>query len=403
MGRADVHGGAVRAEDHAIERHGGADFLVDEVGADDVAFGYAQLLAAGLNDRVHNRGSLSVPGLLVNERFAGQRSPRQATEGARMRLLLGFVLALGLLASYPAQAQAPLTVIRAVGPPNDGFKAVFYGVKAGIFKKYGLDVQTSIVASGAAAAAALSGGAADIAYTNILTLIQAWTHNVPMVFVAPGNLQKAGTSQTNLLVLTDSPIKTGKDMTGKTLGLVVAARHQRRGEPGVGRQDRRRYETVKVVEVPASAGAAFLTEHRADAVVLNEPAVSQAIATGKIRILAPPYDAVGSGMTAGFAAMAPYVAANRDAMDRFAKAMHEASTYTNTHMAETVDFVAAYSGATPEVVAKSVRFVDADYLEPRYLAADDRPLRALSAHRQELPRRRCHQRSSGKAAAPLSS
>ena len=199
-----------------------------------------------------------------------------------------------------------------------------------------------------------------------------------MVFVAPGNLQKTGMSQTNLLVLSDSPIKTGKDMNGKTLG--SSSLRDINAAASLAWIDKTGGDTktVKVVEVPASAGAAFLTEHRADAVVLNEPAVSQAIATGKIRILAPPYDAVGSGMTAGFAAMAPYVAANRDAMERFAKAMHEASTYTNAHMAETVDMVAAYSGATPDVVAKSVRFVDADYLEPRYL----QPMIDLCAHYQ---------------------
>ena len=126
-------------------------------------------------------------------------------------------------------------------------------------------------------------------------------------------------------------------------------------------------KTVKVVEVPASAGAAFLEEHRADAVTLNEPAVSQAVASGKTRILAAPYDAVGAGMTAGFAAMSPYVDANRDAMARFAKAMHESSVYVNAHLPETVDVVAAYSNVPADVVAKSVRFVDAEYLEPRYL------------------------------------
>src|SRR5476651_286764 len=129
-----------------------------------------------------------------------------------------FALVAALVAVHVAQGQTALTVVRAVGPPNDGFKAVYYGVKSGIFKKYGLDVQTSIVASGAAAAAALSGGAADIAYTNILTLIQAHTHNVPMTFVAPGNLQLTGKSQTDLLVLSDSPIKSGKDLAGKTIG-----------------------------------------------------------------------------------------------------------------------------------------------------------------------------------------
>jgi len=281
--------------------------------------------------------------------------------------ILAFVLAGLLLAVTAAQGQSALTVVRAVGPPNDGFKAVYYGVKSGIFKKYGLDVQTSIVASGAAAAAALSGGAADIAYTNILTLVQAHTHNVPMTFVAAGNLQLAGKSQTDMLVLVDSPIKSGKDLTGKVLG--SASLRDINAAASLAWIDKTGGDskTVKVVEVPASAGEAFLEEHRADAVTLNEPAVSQAVATGKVRILAQPYDAVGSGMTAGFAAMEPYIAQNRDVMDRFAKAMHEASAYTNTHLADTVDLVAAYSGVPADVVAKSVRFIDADYLEPRLL------------------------------------
>jgi NitT/TauT family transport system substrate-binding protein len=290
----------------------------------------------------------------------------------------GLLAALALLAfgAHGAFAQTALPVVRVVGPPNDGYKAVFYGVKAGIFKKYGIDVQTSIVASGAAAAAALSGSGADVAYTNILTLIQAHTHNVPMVFVAAGNLQLPGTSQTKTIVAADSTIKSGKDMIGKTLG--SASLRDINAAATLAWIDKTGGDSkqIKVVEVPASAGAAFLEEHRADAITLNEPAVSQAVATGKAKVLAQPYDAVGAGMTAGFAAMAPYVAANRDVMERFAKAMHEASLYTNAHPADTVDIVAQYSGVPPDVVAKSVRFSDAEFLEPRYL----QPMIDLCAH-----------------------
>jgi NitT/TauT family transport system substrate-binding protein len=170
-----------------------------------------------------------------------------------------------------------------------------------------------------------------------------------------------------MLVSVDSPIKSGRDLNGKTLG--SASLRDINAAASLAWIDKTGGDskTVKVVEVPASAGAAFLEEHRADAVTLNEPAVSQAVASGKTRILAAPYDAVGAGMTAGFAAMSPYVDANRDAMARFAKAMHEASVYTNTHLPETVDLVAAYSGVPSDVVAKSVRFIDAEYLEPRYL------------------------------------
>jgi NitT/TauT family transport system substrate-binding protein len=282
-------------------------------------------------------------------------------------MTIAAAIAVTVAATQGAFAQSALTTVRVVGPPNDGYKAVFYGVKSGIFKKYGLDVQTSMVASGAAAAAALSGGGADVAYTNILTLIQAHTHNVPMVFVASGNLQVPGTSQTKTIVAIDSPIKSGKDLVGKTLG--SASLRDINAAATLAWIDKTGGDskTIKVVEVPASAGAAFLEEHRADAITMNEPAVSQAVATGKARVLAAPYDAVGTGMTAGFAAMAPYVAANRDAMERFAKAMHESSLYTNAHPADTVDIVAQYSGVAPDVVAKSVRFSDAEYLEPRYL------------------------------------
>ena len=276
------------------------------------------------------------------------------------------VLAFVLFAAHAAFAQS-LATVRVVGPPNDGYKAVYYAVKSGIFKKYGLDVQASIVASGAAAAAALSGGGADVAYTNILTLIQAHTHNVPMVFVASGNLQVPGTSQTKTIVAADSPIKSGKDLIGKTLG--SASLRDINAAATLAWIDKTGGDSksIKVVEVPAAAGAAFLEEHRADAITMNEPAVSQAVATGKAKVLAQPYDAVGTGMTAGFAAMAPYVAQNRDVMERFSKAMHESSLYTNAHPADTVDMVAQYSGVPADVVAKSVRFNDAEYLEARYL------------------------------------
>ena len=101
---------------------------------------------------------------------------------------------------------------------------------------------------------------------------------------------------------------------------------------------------------------------------LNEPAVSQALSSGKIRVLANPYEAVGGTvMTAGFAAMGPAIAKNPDVMARFAKAMYESSRYTNTHLAQTVDLVAAYSGATVDVVAHSTRFIDASYLEAKNL------------------------------------
>src|ERR1700723_431412 len=103
----------------------------------------------------------------------------------RRHVVTGSLAMMGAAALGGRTARAQdIQTLRVVGQANDGFKSVYYGVKSGLFKKYGLDVQTIMSASGAAAAAALIGGAADIAYTNILTVVQAHAHNVPMVFVA---------------------------------------------------------------------------------------------------------------------------------------------------------------------------------------------------------------------------
>ena len=135
-------------------------------------------------------------------------------------------------------------------------------------------------------------------------------------------------------------------------------------------------KSVHVIEIPTSVGAAALAEGRVDAVTMNEPFVSQALADGKVRVLAKPYEAVGTKiMTAGFAAMATLVDRNADTMARFARGMHDAAAYTNTHLPDTVSLVARYSGAAPDVIAKSTRMVDAEYLDPANL----QPLVDLSA------------------------
>jgi NitT/TauT family transport system substrate-binding protein len=262
-----------------------------------------------------------------------------------------------------AQTNAPLRVI---GPPNDGFKAVYYAAKNGVFTKHGVEVAVSLINSGAAAAAALIGGAADIAYTNITTLILAHNRGVPMQIIAPGAAYDTeGRMTTAIVVLKDSPFRSGADLNGKTIGSVslgdtMAASIQAWVDQSGGDS-----KTIKIVEVPASASIESLQAGRISAATMNEPAVSQALATGNMRTLANPNMAISKKfLQALFAVMAPVAATKADAMQRFAQAMRESSAYTNTHMAETVDLVAGYSGIAPAVVARSARFVDALTIDP---------------------------------------
>jgi NitT/TauT family transport system substrate-binding protein len=282
----------------------------------------------------------------------------------RRRALL---LAAATFASLCGRALAQSApTLRVIGPPNDGFKAVYYGVKAGVFRKYDVDVEVTLINSGAAAAAALIGGTADIAYTNITTLVTAHTKNIPVQILAPGALFNTdGKMLTAILVLKDAPIRSGRDLNGKTAGSVslgdTMAASIRAWIDQTGGDSR----TVKIIEVPASAVVQMLEEGRVSVAALNEPAVTQAMATGKVRAITNPNAAIAKTFLAAlFAVMAPAADKNPEAMRRFARAMHEASAYTNTHLAETVDLVAGYSGITPDVVARSARFTDAEYVDP---------------------------------------
>jgi NitT/TauT family transport system substrate-binding protein len=280
----------------------------------------------------------------------------------------------GMLAAIGAGAfvvQRPLAAqelqkLRIVGAPVDSYKSVYYAIKANIFRKYGLEVEATLANSGAASAAALVGGAVDIAGVSALTLFQAHLRGVQMQYIVPSILLSSERPTTQTVVLKSSPIKTGRDLTGKTIGsttvgdmnaaATLAWIESTGGDP----------KSIKVIEVPSSTAAAVLETGRADAVTLNEPAVGQVLAAGNARVIAHPYDAISKRLDAsGYAAMRPFVEKNTDAIVRFERAMHEAQVYTNSHMAETVDIVAGYTGIAPDVVAHSVRMVDPEYLDVR--------------------------------------
>jgi len=266
-----------------------------------------------------------------------------------------------------ADAQA-LTPLKAIGSPNDGFKAMYYGVRSGIFTKYGLAVDIVSVNNGSAAAAALIGGDADIAMANILTLIQAHRKGIAMTMLAPNYLDTSDKPTVAALVLKDSPLKGARDLDGKTVAV-----------PGIGDvisvgtktwidKAGADAKSVRFLEVPMSTAVASLESGRVDAVATIEPFVSLALASGKVRVLGLPMASLGSRLQLGsFIVMEPNVKQKFDAMTRLARALHESSLYTSTHFAETVDLVASYSGVSPDAIAKMNREVDPEYCDVRLI------------------------------------
>jgi NitT/TauT family transport system substrate-binding protein len=280
--------------------------------------------------------------------------------------LLGCAAAVASVAGAGSavQSQTPAT-LRVSGPPLDAYKSAYYAQKAGLFRKYGVNVELSTGASGSAAMAAISGGSLDLAFTAILPAIQAHVKGIEFKIVAPAGWYLSDAPQLMMHVRTvfESPpfwsIHAAIAVQLRSLSAVhpMAAWIDQNGGDS---------KTVRTLELPNAALLPALDEGRIDAATFVTPFLDQALDSGKARVLAKNYDAISKRFqTAGYIATADFAAKNSDALRRFALAMHDAAVYTNAHLPETVDIVAAYSGISAAAIAKSVRATDPEYVDPR--------------------------------------
>jgi NitT/TauT family transport system substrate-binding protein len=277
------------------------------------------------------------------------------------------IFSLMLACSQISFAQGPTTIVVA-GPPDEGFKDVYYGVQSGLFAKYGLDVQPRIVHGGAVVLAGLAGGSYAVAYTNIVPVLQAHAHGLPFQIIAPSTIFMSERPQNAMLVAKDSPLRTARDLNGKTIGtqslqdlnsVSMRAWIDKNGGDS---------STLHVIEVPSPSAVSALTSHRIDAMALSEPLLTMALETGKVRVFARPQTAISQRFQSQvFVANSDFVAANTDAMERFAKAMHESALYNNSHLPQTVGLVSGFTAVPADVIARTVRSLDGDYVNPRYI------------------------------------
>jgi len=281
---------------------------------------------------------------------------------------IGFALAAMLLSTVHGAAQG-LPTIHVATCVCDDVKTILYGIRVGIFQKYGVTVEEVPVQNGAAALASLVGGSSQVALSSDLPIFQAHDHGIPLTIVAPAQwyLTEAATAGT-LLVKADAPIKSGRDLNGKTIAVQSIKDLNWAGTMAWIDATGGDSHTVKAVELPLPAVVAALDEGRVAAGSVQTPFLEEGIASGKVRLLAKTYDAIGKRFEAAvYVSTTDYVAANRDALSRFAHGMHDAAVYTNSHPAEMTEIVATFTKMDPALVARTFRTTDPEYLDPKTL------------------------------------
>jgi NitT/TauT family transport system substrate-binding protein len=265
----------------------------------------------------------------------------------------------------PASGQAVVSMQIASGP-TIGARTALYGVDAGIFKKYGLDVQVVLTGGGGGSPlSGLIGNSLQADYVNVISLAQAHVKGINLEYIAPGGMYNTEAPFALLVVPKDSPIKSARDLDGKTIcsqslqdlnALSTLAWIDGNGGDS---------KSVHVIELPNSAMLPALDAGRIDATALVPPFSTAAADSGKYRVIGKPYDGIAKHFAfSGWAATADFVAQNPDAVRRFAAAMREANAGAKANPERADELVAKFSGIDVKTVARSVGSEDPVYLEP---------------------------------------
>jgi NitT/TauT family transport system substrate-binding protein len=280
-------------------------------------------------------------------------------------LALICAFAFGARGTQAASAQdQTLTTITVAAPPADDATPILYAIKAGLFRRAGLDVQFQTLTSGSAIAQAVAGGAIQIGLSSAIPLILAHVKNVPFQIVAPAGVYVDSAPYGAMVVRSDSPFHTGADLNGKIVG--VAALKDTGGLASLAwiEQTGGNPQTIREIEVPYSSMVAALEDGRIDAVSLIQPGLAQALATGKTKIIGKSYTAIAKRfLVSAWFGRTDFIAANPDAVRRFARVLHDASVYANAHHDQTAPLLADFTKVDVDAIRAATREVFGETLD----------------------------------------
>ena len=295
--------------------------------------------------------------------------------------LLGLAGGAALAPLLPTLARADDIPLRMATINIDSTAQPYYAQDGGFFKTAGLKVDFQQFNNGQAIAAAVAGGALDIAVSNIVALTQAHAKNVPFVIVAPGAVYLAKEPTTLLMVPKNSPIQSAKDLVGKTVacnGINGIPQYCTRAWVDKAGADS---STMKFVEMNFAQMMDALGAARVDAACVTEPFITEAKTTG--RSIGQPFDACAPRfMLDVFISTREWAAANKDTIKRFQTANLQAAVWANKNQDKTGDILMKYSKLPEATVRTMKRAVFAE----KWDSADSQPVVDMTAKYANVPR-----------------
>ena len=253
----------------------------------------------------------------------------------------------------------------------------FIAEERGFFKDAGLDLNVTAMVGGAAIHPALASGALNIGWSNVISIFQGHEEGFDYRFIANGAINKRGTNDVfGFQVAVDSPIKTAKDLAGKTIatntvGNIIQAAGQHWIDSNGGDSSK-----VKWVEVPFPQMEASLVQKHIDAFVAVEPFVTvPSQVNKKTRVLGYPLGGIAPRLLiASYFSSQAWIQKNGDAVKAFVAALNRGIDAHNANPEEAKVTIAKFTGLKPEFV----KVIAQPAFEKKMLESDLQPMMDLA-------------------------
>jgi NitT/TauT family transport system substrate-binding protein len=257
--------------------------------------------------------------------------------------------------SAPAAPGQPDKVTVGVIPILD-VAPIYLGKQKGFFSNHKIDLDLQKAQGGAAIVPAVVSGQYQFGFSNMISLLLSQTKGLPLKVVCNGNNSTGvdGNDFAALMVKGDSPIKSPKDLAGKTVAANTLKNIVDTSVRASVRKDGGDPKAVKFVELAFPQQPAALQSGQVDAVFVVEPFQQAVLAQGGRKIASSYVDAAPNLTVASYFTSTKLMGENPDLVKRFTDAMKDSLAYADSHPDEARSIITTYTDIKADVVAKVV-------------------------------------------------
>ena len=289
--------------------------------------------------------------------------------GAPMRKLVLLAFAAIVAAGAPAAAQEKLRVsVPQRGLWDTGVSEL--GRRAGIFRKYGLDLDILFTSGGAESQQAVIGGSMDIAAgVGVSGAIGAFAKGAPLRLIGS---EMIGAPDLYWYVVPASPIRAVADIAGRSVGFSVTGSSSHAGLLEFARQNKLTVKPVSTGGMPATLTQVMTGQ--IDVGWAAAPFGIDALESGRIRLVARGYDvdALKGRTTRVNVTSLDMLMKRRDALERFMRAYRETIDWMYSDDPAVLRHYAEYSGFSEPVVKRVREFIPKETMMPdRIMGMDE--------------------------------